>query len=54
MAVGAIMAQNRCNQDEAIAILRRASSARNIKLKDLSTGILSSLGQSGPVRTHFT
>lgn len=54
MAVGAIMAQNRCNQDEAITILRRASSARNIKLKDLSAGILSSLGQSGPVRTHFT
>jgi GAF domain-containing protein len=53
MAVGAIMAQNRCGQDEAIAILRRASNARNVKLKELSEDILASLGHTGPVRTHF-
>lgn len=53
MAVGAIMAQNRCGQDEAIGILRRASSARNVKVKDLSEGILASLGHTGPIRTHF-
>ena len=54
MAVGAIMAQNRCGQDEAVAILRRASSARNIKLRDLATQILSSISQSARVQTHFT
>ncbi|BBE24501.1 RNA-binding protein (plasmid) [Arthrobacter sp. MN05-02] len=54
MAVGAIMAQNRCSQDEAIAILRRASNGRNMKLKDLAETMLSSLGHTGPVRTHFT
>ncbi|MHA7284430.1 ANTAR domain-containing protein [Arthrobacter sp. TMS2-4] len=54
MAVGAIMAQNRCGQDEAIGILRRASNSRNVKLKDLSEGILTSLGHTGPIRTHFT
>ncbi|RJT75131.1 ANTAR domain-containing protein [Arthrobacter cheniae] len=54
MAVGAIMAQNRCDQDEAITILRRASSARNVKLKDLSAGILTSVGQTRPIRTHFS
>jgi GAF domain-containing protein len=54
MAVGAIMAQNRCSQDEAIAILRRASSGRNMKLKDLAEAMLSSLGHTGPIRTHFT
>lgn len=53
MAVGAIMAQNRCNQDEAISILRRASNGRNLKLNDLATGVLSSLGQTDPIRTHF-
>jgi GAF domain-containing protein len=54
MAVGVIMAQNRCGQDEAIVILRRASNARNVKLKDLAEGILSAVGQTGPIRTHFT
>ena len=54
MAIGVIMAQNRCGQDEAIAILRRASNDRNLKLKDLCAGILASLGHTGPIRTHFT
>lgn len=53
LAVGAIMAQNRCGQDEAINILRRASNARNVKLKEIAEGVLASLGQTGPVRTHF-
>ncbi|WDF32599.1 GAF and ANTAR domain-containing protein [Arthrobacter agilis] len=53
MAIGAIMAQNRCGQDEATEILRRASSNRNMKLRDLSADILSSLGQQKPVTTHF-
>ncbi|MHA7218117.1 GAF and ANTAR domain-containing protein [Arthrobacter sp. MDT1-48-3] len=53
MAIGAIMAQNRCGQKEATAILRRASSNRNVKLRDLSVDILASLGQHEPVTTHF-
>lgn len=53
MAVGAIMAQNRCGQDEAIGILRRASSARNIKLRDVAASILASVGQSQATTTHF-
>ncbi|WDF35090.1 GAF and ANTAR domain-containing protein (plasmid) [Arthrobacter agilis] len=53
MAIGAIMAQNRCTQDEAIAILRRASSNRNAKLRDICVEILNSLGQHTPVTTHF-
>lgn len=32
-AVGIIMFQNRCSQDEALAILQRASSSRNMKLR---------------------
>ncbi len=53
MAVGAIMAQNRCPQEEAFAILRRASSTRNVKLRDLAVTVLESVGQSHPVTTHF-
>lgn len=53
LAVGAIMAQNRCNQEEAVSILRRASSARNVKVRDLAASILSSIGQKDSTITHF-
>ncbi|MHA7145335.1 ANTAR domain-containing protein [Arthrobacter sp. TmT3-37] len=53
LAAGAIMAQNRCTQQEAMTILRRASNARNVKLKDLATTMVAALGQSTPVETHF-
>lgn len=53
LAVGAIMGQNRCNQDEAMTILRSASQGRNVKLRDLASNLLTSLGQTTPVRTHF-
>lgn len=53
LAVGAIMGQNRCTQEEAITILRSASQGRNVKLKDLASNLLASLGQTAPVRTHF-
>ena len=52
VAVGIIMAQNRCSQDEAFEMLKAASSARNIKLQAVAAGVLESLGQ-GPARTHF-
>jgi GAF domain-containing protein len=53
LAVGAIMGQNRCDQEEAIAILRSASQGRNVKLRDLADDLLASLGQKEPIRTHF-
>lgn len=52
VAVGIIMAQNRCSQDEAFEMLKSASSARNIKLHVVAAGVVESLGQ-GPARTHF-
>jgi len=39
-ALGVLMAQNRCTQDEAFGILRRASQNRNIKLRDISAAII--------------
>lgn len=52
LAVGIIMAQNRCTQDEAVTILKSASSARNIKMRDIAASIVASTGQS-PAETHF-
>jgi GAF domain-containing protein len=52
LAAGVIMGQNRCSQATAMSILKSASSARNIKLRDVAASILESLGQ-GPVTMHF-
>jgi GAF domain-containing protein len=52
VAVGIIMAQNRCSQAEAFELLKAASSARNVKLHGVAASIVDSLGH-GEVRTHF-
>ena len=52
MAVGIIMAQNRCSQQDAFEILKTASSTRNSKLHDVAAMVVNSLGQ-GPARTHY-
>jgi GAF domain-containing protein len=53
LATGAIMAQNRCNQETAIKILKIASSTRNVKLRDIAASVVASLSQDPRVRTHF-
>lgn len=52
VAVGVIMAQNRCSQDEAVAILKAASSHRNRKLRDVALDLVATLNSPSP-RTHF-
>jgi AmiR/NasT family two-component response regulator len=52
LACGVIMAQNRCSQEEAMALLTKASSHRNQKLRDLAADILGRVN-NGPVTTHF-
>lgn len=52
LAAGVIMSQNRCSQDQAIEILRAASSARNMKLRDLALNVLTSTSDAA-VTTHF-
>jgi hypothetical protein len=46
------MAQNRCSQDEAMAILAKVSSNRNQKLRDVAAELLLKISGS-EVRTHF-
>ena len=52
VAVGIIMAQNRCSQAEAFELLKAASSSRNVKLNAVAAAIVDALGQ-GPTQTHF-
>ncbi|MET3174310.1 UNVERIFIED_ORG: GAF domain-containing protein [Arthrobacter sp. UYCu721] len=52
MAVGIIMAQNRCSQQEAFELLKAASSTRNSKLHIVAAAVVDALGQ-GPARTHY-
>lgn len=52
VACGVIMAQNRCSYHEAFAILAKASSHRNIKVRRVAEDILERLPE-GPPRAHF-
>jgi GAF domain-containing protein len=52
LAVGIVMGQNRCTQEQAFDILRSASSHRNVKLRDLAAELVATVGQ-GPATTHF-
>lgn len=53
LAVGIIMGQNRCTQQEAFDTLRRASNGRNLKVRVLAAEMVSRLNGE-PATTHFT
>ncbi|MDQ0767635.1 hypothetical protein QF031_000384 [Pseudarthrobacter defluvii] len=52
LACGVIMAQNRCSQEQAMAILTKVSSNRNRKLRDVAKELIEQLSGS-TVQTHF-
>lgn len=52
LAVGIIMAENRCSQARAVNILREASNHRNVKLRELAMQIAGRIS-SDPTKTHF-
>lgn len=54
IAIGVVMAQNRCSQDEAFGILRQASSHRNVKLRVLAEELVSSVGRATPTTSFDT
>jgi uncharacterized protein YigA (DUF484 family) len=47
-AIGIIMAESRCNAEQAFATLSRASNNRNMKLRDLATEIVARVGRQPP------
>ncbi|WP_104053352.1 MULTISPECIES: GAF and ANTAR domain-containing protein [unclassified Arthrobacter] len=53
LAVGIIMGQSSCTQQEAFDILRRASNSRNVKVRVLAGEIVERLNGE-PAATHFT
>lgn len=53
VAVGVIIAQNRCSQETALNILRRASNTRNIKLRDVALDVIASATTTPSLETHF-
>jgi GAF domain-containing protein len=52
LAAGIIMGQNRCSQAGAMAILTKASSGRNQKLRDVAEKLVASFAAAGSA-THF-
>jgi GAF domain-containing protein len=52
LACGVVMAQNRCSQEEAMAILTRVSSNRNQKLRDVAAEVLGNV-TGEEIHTHF-
>ncbi|NUP60133.1 MAG: GAF and ANTAR domain-containing protein [Pseudarthrobacter sp.] len=52
IAIGIVMAQNRCSQEAAARILTEASSNSNTKLRDIARSLVDSVGGTG-ARTHY-
>ncbi|WP_184740312.1 GAF and ANTAR domain-containing protein [Arthrobacter sp. AZCC_0090] len=52
IAVGVVMAQSRCSQEDAVRILTDASSNRNVKLRDIAKSLVDSVDAAGAL-THF-
>ncbi|ABM06473.1 MULTISPECIES: GAF and ANTAR domain-containing protein [Micrococcaceae] len=52
LACGIIMGQNRCTQEEAFQILKKASSTRNQKLREVAESLVTSVAKQAPV-AHF-
>lgn len=52
IAVGIVMGQNRCSQEDAVRILTEASSNSNTKLRDVARSLVDSVGGTG-TRTHY-
>ncbi|HEY1158698.1 MAG TPA: GAF and ANTAR domain-containing protein [Arthrobacter sp.] len=53
LAAGIIMAQNQCDQDTAMRILRSASNSRNLKLRSVASRVVASVAHDPTVVTHF-
>lgn len=53
MAIGAIMAQNRCTKSEAFEFLVRASNTRNVKLRDVAASLIRSISGEEEIDTPF-
>ena len=53
MAIGAIMAQNRCTRDAAFKILRNTSNNRNLKIRDVAAAVVASIAGDTEITARF-
>ncbi|WP_079149108.1 GAF and ANTAR domain-containing protein [Streptomyces agglomeratus] len=53
-AIGMVIATRRCTPDEAMEVLRRASQARNVKLRDLCRDMVAAAAGGQPPPGSFT
>lgn len=53
MAVGAVMAQNRCGRDAAFKILRNTSNNRNMKIRDVAAAVVASIAGDTDISARF-
>ncbi|MET4093859.1 ANTAR domain-containing protein [Arthrobacter sp. UYCu712] len=53
MAVGAIMAQNRCQRDIAFKILRNTSNNRNMKIRDVAVAVVAGIAGDTDMSARF-
>lgn len=53
MAIGAIMAQNRCRRDAAFKILRNTSNNRNMKIRDVAATVISAIAGDSDTSARF-
>jgi AmiR/NasT family two-component response regulator len=47
------MAQNGCSQDAAFGVLRNASGARNVKLREVAAAVVAGLNEGRAIETRF-
>lgn len=53
MAIGAIMAQNRCGREAAFKILRNTSNNRNMKIRDVAAAVVASIAGDTDFTARF-
>ena len=47
------MAENRCTRDTAFNILTKASSTRNVKLREVAASVIASISGEKEIDTYF-
>ncbi|BCW68096.1 ANTAR domain-containing protein [Arthrobacter sp. NicSoilB4] len=53
IAIGAIMAQNRCGREAAFKILRNTSNNRNLKIRDVAAAVVASIAGDTDMTARF-
>ena len=53
LAIGAIMAQNRCGREAAFKILRNTSNNRNMKIRDVAAAVVASIAGDTDMTARF-